>query len=169
MTLKGVIMKCLLLIYVLLGVSVTSPAASQVDYKNVSLCDALSVSRKPVLKYVAIDAEFFIARPHGAVLIDKRCPDKVMAVDFPAQGADESVSNLARSMRNGEWPIESTGLFRGRIMYGAKHKRPVFSLRSVLNLQPKNEPTAPPEVTTPTKQDNLPVPRSSYVAPTTHP
>jgi hypothetical protein len=165
MSLEGAIVKKSLLVYVLLGLGVSYPATPQADYKRVSVCEVLAEPRKHHLQHVAIDADLFIARPHGVVLLDKRCSEKGLALDFPRQDEDRSVSNLERLIRNGEWPMESTGRFSGTITRDSKTKRPVLSLSSVVNLKPKGGPTTQPDVTNPIAREKSLPPERSYTAP----
>jgi hypothetical protein len=136
MNLQGAIIKVSLLICLLLCFSFSAPAVAQTGYKTVSVCDVLREPLKHNLQQVAVDADLFIARPHGVVLLDQKCPAKGLALDFPLQGEDESVANLERLIRNGQLPLQSTGRFCGKITRDPKTKRPVLSLRLVLNLQP---------------------------------
>jgi hypothetical protein len=141
MNLQGAIVKVPLLICLLLGFSAS--AFAQTGYKTVSVCDVLREPLKHNLQQVAVDADLFIVRPDGMALFDKRCMEKGLGLDFPMQGADESVANLEKLIRNGELPMESTGRFCGKVTRNPKTKRPVLSLRLVLNLQPPASTTAP--------------------------
>jgi hypothetical protein len=149
MNLQGAIVKRLLFICLSFGLSVSNSATAQAVYKRVSVCQVLAETQNHHLRYVAIDANLFIVRPDGMALFDKRCPEKGLGLDFPTQGADESVANLERLIRSGKWPMESTGVFRGKIIRGSKSKRPALSLSSVLDLQPKNAPTSQPDTSKP--------------------
>jgi hypothetical protein len=158
MSLQGAIVKNLLLIYVILGLSVSSPATAQDDFKRASICEVLADTGKHHLHHVSIDADLFIVRPDGVALFDKRCPEKALGLDFPARGEEESVANLDKLLRNGEWPMESTGTFRGKIIRHSNSKRPFLLLSSVLNLQPKSGPTLPPDVIVPIPTGKPPQP-----------
>jgi hypothetical protein len=161
--------KSLSFICLALGLSIFNSATAQAVYKRVSVCEVLAEPQKHQLRYVAIDANLFIVQPDGMALFDKRCLEKGLGVAFPTQGADESVANLERLIRNGKWPMESTGLFRGKIILGPKSKRPVLSLRSVLNLSPKGGQPSPPDVPDPTKMGEPLVPESPHAAPPVQP
>jgi hypothetical protein len=165
MSLRGAIVKNLLFICLLLGLSVSNSASAQTVYKSVSVCEVLANTQTHHLRYVAINADLFIVRPDGMALFDKRCMKKGLGIDFPTPDADESVSNLERAIRDGQWPMESTGRFCGRIIRNAKSQRPILSLRSVLNLQPKGGDTSPPDVTNPTRMRKSPVPEIPHTVP----
>lgn len=146
---------------------VPSFASAQIVYKRASVCDVLAGTPKRQLRYVEISADLFVVRPDGMALFDKQCFQKGLGLglDFPTHGADASVSNLEKLIRNGELPMESTGLFLGKIIYGSKGKRPVLSLRSVLNLQPKGGKTSLPDVTNPINMGEPSVPNSLHTVP----
>lgn len=165
MSLQGATVKSLLFICLLLGMSGFSSASAQAVYKRASVCEVLAETQKHHLRYVAIDADLFVVRPDGLALFDKQCMEKGLGLDFPTHGADQSVLNLDKSIRKGEWPMESTGRFLGRIIRNANGKRPILSLRSVLNLQPKGGQTSPPDVTFPTKMGEPPAPENIHAAP----
>ena len=169
MSLQGAIVKSLFFIYLLLGLSVSDSAGAQAVYKSVSVCEVLAKPQKHHSQYVAIDADLFIVRPDGMALFDKRCLEKGLGLDFPTRGADESVSNLEKSIRKGEWPMESTGRFRGKIIRGLKNKRPVLSLSSILNLRPKSGLVPPPNVAAPTMMGEPPVPENLHAVPPAQP
>jgi hypothetical protein len=162
---QGAIVKGLLFIFLSLGLSASRFAAAQAVYKRASVCEVLVGNQKRHLRYVAIDADLFVVPPDGMALFDKRCPQKGLGLDFPAHGADGSVSKLDKLIRSGELPMESSGLFRGKIIYRSKSKRPVLSLDSVLNLEPKIGPTTSPDVTNPIGPGKSLLPDSSHADP----
>jgi hypothetical protein len=127
----------------LFGLSGSLHIAAQQDYKRVSVCEILAKPRKNHFRYVAVDADLLMARPHGVVLADQKCPGRGLLLDFPSTNEDQTVANLEKSIRDGSMPLESTGRFCGKIKRDGATKRLVLSLRLVLNLQPKNPSVAP--------------------------
>lgn len=161
-------MKISFFICVLLGLSLTHSVCAQAKYKIASVCEILADVQTHRLRYVAIDADLFIVRPDGMALFDKRCMKKGLGLNFPTQDVDESVSNLEKAIRNGKWPMESTGRFCGRIIRNAKSQRPILSLRSIQNLQPKGGETSPPDVINPIRMGE-PTPGIPHTVPPVQP
>jgi hypothetical protein len=169
MNLQRAIVKVPLLICLFLSLGLSAPAVAQTGYKTVSVCDVLRGTLKHDQREVEVDAVLFIARPHGVVLVDQQCPAKGLALDFPTQGEDGSVANLEKLIRNGELPMESTGRFCGKITRDPKTKRPVLSLRLVLDLQPKSGPTTLPNLTEPIEPGKTFLHESGHVDPPKQP
>jgi hypothetical protein len=144
MQLAGVNLKGALFVVTLLSWSFSAPVDAQTGYKNVSVCEILAQPKNNNLQKVAVDADLLIARPHGVVLVDQRCPGNGLLLDFPSTAEEESVAKLEKAIRRDELPLESTGRFCGNVSREPKSKRFVLSLRLVLNLQPKSPSTAQP-------------------------
>jgi hypothetical protein len=132
------------LVFALFGLSNSVPIAAQHDYKRASVCEILAKPRDNHLRYVAVDADLLVARPHGVVLADQKCPGKGLLPYFPSTNEDQTVASLEKSIRDGSIPLKSTGRFCGKIERDSTTKRLVLSLLLVLNIQPKNPSTTPP-------------------------
>ena len=103
----------------------------------VSICEVL---RRPATyrKYlIDIRAEILLALPHGAVLVDKHCPDTGIPLGFDLPDADSSATDLVSKIMNGcaePRPHQVAGVFRGRLVYSS-NSRVELRLLSVRDLQ----------------------------------
>lgn len=114
------------------GTSGTVNAQVSRNYKRANLCDVASRSVRTGAKLISIDAELVNAVPHGLFLIDERCPNNSLQIDFARTGIDPSLNVLEHNIFCFH---RATGTFRGRIKLDSRTRRSYLWLESLLNFK----------------------------------
>jgi hypothetical protein len=128
---------------VVIGYSGQSQARNtQPLYAPVTLCEISSHHKGVSPKYISVDAEYINAVPHGLFLTDRRCPRKVLQIDFADNGLDPSVALIKDHLLQIH---RADGTFRGIIKRDSANGRLFLWLQSVINFQsPDYQPEPKP-------------------------
>lgn len=147
------------LLFALTSIVIGDPAHSQTRdtqprYAPETVCGISFHHERANPKYISVDAEYVSAFPHGLYLSDRRCPGKVLLIDFPDTALDPSVALIKNHL--GEIH-RAKGTFRGMLKRDHGQRRLYLWLESVVNFQPadylpefdKGGPIRLPESTAP--------------------
>src|ERR1700757_2406594 len=111
-------------------------------YAPVTLCEISSRHKKVSPKYISVDAEYINAVPHGLFLTDRRCPRKVLQINFGENGLDPSVALIKDHLLQIH---RADGTFRGILKRDSANGRLFLWLQSVINFQsPDYQPEPKP-------------------------
>jgi hypothetical protein len=114
---------------------------------QVSLCAVLNRPASYRHRVVSIPAEILLALPHGAILLDKKCPRAALRLGFDLPEAGSSATNLISAIEgdcSDPRPDRVAGVFTGKLAYSADG-RIELRLVSVKGLQTHScaEPPTP--------------------------